>query len=76
VIEIIPPRVSTELGSPGKTAPIPPGGNRPMPLDAFIAETMRELESGAEELAIADARRLAAAACSETARQVFARMNP
>lgn len=75
VIEIIPPWVATELGSPGQEVRRSPAGNGPMPLDAFIAETMRELESGGEELAIADAKGLVAAAHGGAADQVFARIN-
>ena len=40
VIELIPPYVATELGGPRKT--VGPGGPQPMPLEAFIAETLRK----------------------------------
>ena len=76
VIEIIPPWVATELGSPGKIADIPPGPNQPIPLDAFIEETMRALDSGADELPIDGAKRLADAAGAEKVRSNFAAMNP
>jgi hypothetical protein len=46
-----------------------------MPLDAFIAEAMKELESDAEEVAIGDAKRLVAAACLETVKKVFLAIN-
>ena len=73
VIELIPPYVATELGGPRKT--IGPGGPQPMPLEAFIAETLKGLESGDEEVAVGDARNLAAASHSEAAKTLFARMN-
>ena len=41
VIELIPPYVATELGGPRK--PMGPGGPQPMPLQAFIEETMKGL---------------------------------
>lgn len=75
VIELIPPWVATELGGPGKPAPTTADGRGPMPLDAFIAETMKELESGAEEAVIGDAKRLVAAACHETVKKVFSAIN-
>ncbi|MGP8260027.1 MAG: SDR family oxidoreductase [Acidobacteriaceae bacterium] len=46
VIEIIPPWVATELMGPVPTDP------RAMPLDAFIAETMQLLATGAEEICV------------------------
>ncbi len=73
VIELIPPYVATELGGPRKT--VGPGGPQPMPLPAFIAETMKELASGADEVAIGDAKNLVAAANSETLKAIFAGMN-
>ena len=72
VIELIPPYVGTELGGPGKPVS---AGRQPMPLDAFIAEAMRELGSDADELAIGDAKRLVTAACSETVRKLFSAIN-
>jgi uncharacterized oxidoreductase len=74
VIEIIPPWVATELGGAGKPA-TSADGRVPMPLDAFIAETMKELESGAEEVAVADAKRLVAATSPETVRKIFSYIN-
>jgi hypothetical protein len=47
-----------------------------MPLDAFVAEAARELESYAEEITVGDAKRLVAAACTETVRIVFSAINP
>ena len=73
VIELIPPYVATELGGPRKT--VGPGGPQPMPLEAFIAETMKELATGADEVAIGDARNLVAATNPETLKTMFARMN-
>jgi len=67
VIELIPPRVDTALG----------GGRAPnsMPLDAFIAETMKELATDADEIAIGYAKGIAAGPAGEAVRQAFARMN-
>ncbi len=76
VIELIPPFVATELGGPDKLARSAARGRTPMPLDAFIAETMQALESDADELAIGEAKRLVAAACAENVRKVFSAMNP
>jgi len=73
VIELIPPYVATELGGAGKSAL--PIGRQPMPLDAFIAETMKELETDADEIAIAEAKRLVAAASPESVKKVFSFMN-
>lgn len=73
VIELIPPYVATELGGPRKT--VGPGGPQPMPLQAFIAETMRELASGADEVAIGDAKNLVAATNPETVKKLFAAIN-
>jgi uncharacterized oxidoreductase len=73
VIELIPPYVATELGGPRKT--VGPGGPQPMPLQTFIAETMRELASGGDEVVIGDARNLVAATHTETLKKLFAGMN-
>jgi uncharacterized oxidoreductase len=73
VIELIPPYVATELGGPRKTAG--PGGPQPMPLPAFIAETMKELASGGDEIAIGDAKNLVAATNPEMVKTIFAGMN-
>jgi uncharacterized oxidoreductase len=73
VIELIPPYVATELGGPRKT--VGPGGPQPMPLEAFIAETLRELATGADEVAIGDARNLVAATNPEALKTIFTRMN-
>jgi uncharacterized oxidoreductase len=69
VVEIIPPRVATHLGQP-------PGGpvSGGMPLPDFIAETMRELAAGADEIAVGQAQRLVAASAPQTIRQTLARM--
>lgn len=74
VIELIPPYVATELGGPRKSAHMT-GGPSPMPLDQFIAETMKELEEDADEIAIGDAKKLVAAAGLESVKRVFAGMN-
>jgi uncharacterized oxidoreductase len=73
VIELIPPYVDTELGGPRKQAMNL--GPQPMPIDAFIAETMKELESDADEIAIADAKKLFAATSPESVRRIFGFMN-
>ncbi len=76
VVELVPPYVATELGGPAKPVPHPSTGRLPMPLEVFIAETMRELESDADEVAIADAKRLVAATSPETVQKAFSFMNP
>ncbi len=75
VVELIPPWVATELGGHGKPAADPGGGRGPMPLDAFIAETIKELEAGVEEIAIGAAKNLVAAAGVETVKRIFSMMN-
>jgi uncharacterized oxidoreductase len=72
VIELIPPYVATELGG---GAPTPAGALRQMPLETFIAETMKELEGDADEIAIGGANNLLAASSPEKVREIFARMN-
>jgi len=74
VIEIIPPWVATELGGAGKPVTTA-DGRGPMPLETFIAETMKELESGADEVAIADAKRLVAATSPDAVKKIFSFMN-
>ena len=74
VIELIPPYVATELGGPRKT--VGPGGPQPIPLPDFIAQTMKELAGGSDEVAIGDAKNLVAAAANpETLKRAFAGMN-
>jgi uncharacterized oxidoreductase len=75
VIELIPPYVATELGGPGKPALNTTTGRGPMALDAFIDETMKQLESDADEIAIGDAKRLVAATSLETVKKAFSAMN-
>jgi uncharacterized oxidoreductase len=75
VIELIPPYVATELGGPDKPRPSASSGRGPMPLDAFIAETMKELETGADELAIGGAKYLMATVDGEALRARFTAMN-
>jgi uncharacterized oxidoreductase len=74
VIELIPPWVATELGGPSKPAPNNPD-HGPMPLDTFIAEAMKELESDADEVAIGDAKRLLAATSPDAVKKIFGFMN-
>jgi uncharacterized oxidoreductase len=73
VVELIPPYVATELGGPRKT--VGAGGPRPMPLPVFIAETLQELASGGDEVAIGGAKSLVAATNLETLNSLFAGMN-
>jgi uncharacterized oxidoreductase len=73
VIELIPPYVSTELGGPRKN--VPPGAPKPMPLDTFIAETMRELAADADEVAIGDAKHLMVGSDADAVKKIFAGMN-
>jgi uncharacterized oxidoreductase len=73
VVELIPPYVATELGKESKAAI--PVGPQPMPLDVFIAETIRALEGDADEVAIGDAKKLVTAAGGDSARVAFAGMN-
>ena len=73
MVELIPPWVATALGGPQKA--VPSAGPQPMPLEVFIDETLKKLESGADEIAVADSSNLVAAANSEILKTVFARMN-
>lgn len=73
VIEIIPPYVATELGGAGKVPP--PGAMQPMPLETFIAETMKELAGDGDELAIGGSKNLLAASGPESVKKIFAGMN-
>jgi len=72
LIELIPPYVATELGG---GVPAPPGAMQPMPLDTFIADTMKELEGDANEIAIGGSKNLLAATGPENIEKIFARMN-
>jgi uncharacterized oxidoreductase len=72
VIELIPPYVATELGG-GSQAPA--GALRQMPLETFVAETMKELAGDADEIAIGGAKYLLAATTPENVMKVFAGMN-
>ena len=47
----------------------------PMPLDAFLSETMKALEGDADEVAIGDARNLVAAAGGDSVWRAFIGMN-
>jgi len=53
----------------------PRAGPHPVPLGAFVAEAMKELSSGADEIAVAGAKRLRAAATIEWLTTVFDCMN-
>jgi uncharacterized oxidoreductase len=72
VIELIPPYVATELGG-GSTAPA--GALRQMPLETFVAETMKELAGDADEIAIGGAKNLLAATTPENVKKIFTGMN-
>jgi len=73
VIELVPPYVATELGGPGKASSAV--GPAAMPLDRFVAEAMKELESDTDEIAIAEAKRLVAATSPEAVKKIFGFMN-
>jgi uncharacterized oxidoreductase len=72
LVELIPPYVATELGG---GAQAPAGAMNQMPLETFIAETMKELESDADEIAIGGSKNLLAASSPENVQKIFARMN-
>lgn len=72
IIELIPPYVATELGG---AAAAPAGALRQMPLETFIAETMKELEGDEDEIAIGGAKNLFAASAPENVKKLFASMN-
>ena len=69
VIELIPPYVATELGGPSKPLPSP---MRQMSVEAFIAETMKELEGDADEIPIGGSKNLFAASGAQNVKQVLA----
>ncbi len=73
MIELVPPYVATDLGKESKVDS--QFGPQPMPLEAFIAETMKALEGDADDVVIGDARKLVAAAGGDSVRQAFAGMN-
>jgi uncharacterized oxidoreductase len=75
VVELVPPYVATELGGVEKGAAPPPGAPQPMPLAAFIADTMKELAGDADEVIIGEAKGLAGGAGLEGAKKIFAGMN-
>ena len=74
-VEIIPPYVATELGGADRAAPPPGAPIGVMSVDAFIAEAMQGLESGADEIAVGDAKKLVAAACLDNVKKVFSAIN-
>jgi uncharacterized oxidoreductase len=73
VIELIPPYVATELGRESKASSH--FGPPPMPLEAFIAETMTALQDDADEVAIGEAKKLVAATGGDSVRRTFTGMN-
>jgi len=72
VIELIPPYVATELGGGSQT---PAGTLHQMPLETFIAATMKELSGDADEIAIGGAQNLLAASSPESVKKIFSGMN-
>jgi uncharacterized oxidoreductase len=75
VIELIPPYVATELDRTSRHMQAH-AGPPAMPLDAFIAEAMKELASDGEELAVAQAKHLRAAGVNDKdGPALFARLN-
>ena len=72
VIELIPPYVATELGG---SAQAPAGAMNQMPLETFVAETMKELAGDADEIAIGGAKNLLAASGPDSVKKIFLGMN-
>ena len=79
VIELAPPWVATDLGATHPPEAMPAPGSRtapgPMPLDAFIAEAMRELATGEDELKVAGAKFLYAGGVGEKQAATIAMIN-
>jgi uncharacterized oxidoreductase len=73
VVELIPPYVATELGGESKAGG--EFGPKPMSLDAFIAETVKALEAGLDEVAIGDAKNLVAVTGGDSVQNAFSGMN-
>ena len=73
IIELNPPYIGTVLGKESKANV--PVRHPPMPLDAFLSETMKALEGDADEVAIGDARNLVAAAGGDSVRRAFMGIN-
>jgi uncharacterized oxidoreductase len=75
VVELIPPYVATELDRTTRETK-PHDGPPPMPLADFVAEAMKELAGGGDELAVAGAKFLRSAGVNEqSGPAVFARLN-
>ena len=72
VIELIPPGVTTELGRPGKPAN---PGSKGISVEEFVAQTLKELEAGSEEIVVGDAMKQVAATSPEAVKKVFCAMN-
>jgi uncharacterized oxidoreductase len=72
VVELIPPYVATELGG---GLPAPAGALHQMPLETFIAETMKELAGDSDEIAIGGAKNLLAATSPDNVMKIFTNMN-
>lgn len=69
IVELIPPYVATELGGPSK---VPASPMRQMSLEAFIAETMKELKGDADEIPIGGSKNLFAASGAQNVKQALA----
>lgn len=74
VVELAPPWVKTELDATIVT-PEMPEGRGPMPLDEFIAESMKELATDEEELKVAGAKFLYAGGISDKLYATFEAIN-
>jgi uncharacterized oxidoreductase len=77
VLELAPPWVESDLHEthPPEGQPVAQPGRGPMPLNAFIAAAMEELASGNDELPVAGAKFMHAAAVGEKSGALFAGMN-
>lgn len=73
VVELLPPYVATGLDREHKAAV--PAGFLPMPLEAFIDETMKALAGDADEVAVGMAKELVTATGGDRVRAVFLAMN-
>jgi uncharacterized oxidoreductase len=72
VVELIPPGVTTELGGPGKPAN---PASKGISVEEFVAQTLRDLDAGLEEIVVGDAIRQVAATSPEAVKKVFYAMN-
>jgi len=75
VIELMPPYVATDLNRALAGRVPETSGDRPMPLDEFIAKAMGELSTASEEAAVGFAKNTLAAGWTEASRTIFAKLN-